>query len=118
MTEATAAASNPLFTFEEHPDHPGWILWLFRDPTRFNAFLGEVLVRVTDDGPGIDPALADRLFEPFVRGEESRNRATGGTGLGLTIVRAILTRHGGRVTLANRVEGGAVATVALPLVRG
>lgn len=79
---------------------------------------GEVLVRVTDDGPGIDPALADRLFEPFVRGEESRNRATGGTGLGLTIVRAILTRHGGRVTLANRVEGGAVATVALPLVRG
>ena len=48
MTEATAAASNPLFAFEEHPDHPGWILWQFRDPTRFNAFLGEVLVRVEE----------------------------------------------------------------------
>lgn len=78
---------------------------------------GEVLVLIEDEGPGIDPALADKLFEPFVRGEESRSRATGGTGLGLTIVRAILTRHGGRVRLANRTERGAVATVALPLAR-
>lgn len=77
----------------------------------------QVLVAIEDDGPGIDPALADRLFDPFVRGEESRSRATGGTGLGLTIVRAILTRHGGRVALANRATRGAVATVALPLAR-
>jgi two-component system, OmpR family, sensor kinase len=78
---------------------------------------GEALVAIEDEGPGIDPALAERLFEPFVRGEESRNRATGGTGLGLTIVRAILTRHGGRVRLANRAERGAVATVTLPVAR-
>lgn len=77
----------------------------------------EVQVSVVDNGPGIDPALAERLFEPFVRGEDSRNRATGGTGLGLTIVRAILARHGGRATLANHAEGGAIATVMLPLVR-
>ena len=38
----------PAFVFEEHPDHPGWMLWEFRDPTRFNAFLGEVLVRLED----------------------------------------------------------------------
>jgi uncharacterized protein (TIGR00369 family) len=38
----------PAFVFEEHPDHPGWILWQFRDATRYNAFLGEVLVRLED----------------------------------------------------------------------
>ena len=76
---------------------------------------GEVVVVVEDEGPGIDPALAERLFEPFVRGDPSRNRATGGTGLGLAIVRAIAARHGGKVTLANRPEGGAVARVVLPL---
>jgi signal transduction histidine kinase len=71
-------------------------------------------VRVSDRGPGIaeDP---ERLFEPFVRGESSRNRATGGTGLGLAIVRTIVTRHGGTATLANREGGGAEATVRLPL---
>ena len=77
-----------------------------------------VRVSVADRGPGIDAAQAERLFEPFVRGEASRNRATGGTGLGLAIVRAIATRHGGRVTLQKRGDGaGAVATVVLPLVR-
>ena len=39
----------PAFVFEEHPDHPGWTLWEFRDPTRFNAFLGEVIVRLEGD---------------------------------------------------------------------
>ena len=79
---------------------------------------GVAIVEVEDRGPGIDAAQAERLFEPFVRGEASRNRATGGTGLGLTIVRAILARHQGSVTLANRTGGGAVATVRLPLGRG
>ncbi|WP_375285603.1 ATP-binding protein [Sphingomonas sp.] len=75
---------------------------------------GAAVVRVSDRGPGIaeDP---ERLFEPFVRGESSRNRATGGTGLGLAIVRTIVTRHGGTATLANREGGGAEATVRLPL---
>lgn len=77
-----------------------------------------VQVSIADRGPGIDPAQAERLFEPFVRGEASRNRATGGTGLGLAIVRAITARHGGRVTLDNRRgRAGAVATVMLPLAR-
>ncbi|WP_374297529.1 ATP-binding protein [Sphingomonas sp.] len=77
-----------------------------------------VTVTVDDEGPGVDPAQVPRLFEPFVRGDPSRNRATGGTGLGLAIVRAITERHGGEATLANRPGGiGARASVTLPLSR-
>ncbi len=76
---------------------------------------GCAVVLVEDRGPGIDPAEADRLFEPFVRGEASRSRATGGTGLGLAIVRAIASRHGGQATLENRNGGGARARVSLPI---
>ncbi|MGI4948268.1 MAG: sensor histidine kinase [Janthinobacterium lividum] len=83
---------------------------------RWSLVAGTVVVLVEDEGPGIDPAMAERLFEPFVRGDPSRNRATGGTGLGLAIVRAIAGHHGGDVTLANRPTGGAVARVVLPLV--
>lgn len=75
---------------------------------------GSVAVTVADEGPGIGPAGAERLFEPFVRGDPSRNRATGGTGLGLAIVRSIAERHGGSATLANGARG-AVATVVLPV---
>ena len=79
---------------------------------------GGVAVCIDDDGPGFDPAQAERLFQPFVRGDPSRNRATGGSGLGLAIVRSIATRHGGAVTL-DRAPGegrsGARARVVLPL---
>ena len=75
----------------------------------------EVTVWVDDAGPGLGGADAERLFEPFVRGERSRNRATGGTGLGLAIVRTIATRHAGTATLADRPAGGARAAVTLPL---
>jgi signal transduction histidine kinase len=75
------------------------------------------VIHVNDRGPGIDPSQAERLFEPFVRGDPSRNRATGGSGLGLAIVRSIARRHGGDATLANRAEGGARATVTLPVDR-
>ena len=55
------------------------------------------------------------MFEPFHRVEASRNRETGGTGLGLPIARNILRAHGGDVTLANRAGGGARAVVTLPV---
>ena len=74
-----------------------------------------VAVEVDDAGPGLSGLDPERLFEPFVRGDPSRNRGTGGTGLGLAIVRAIATRHSGTTTLADRDEGGARATVTLPL---
>jgi signal transduction histidine kinase len=73
---------------------------------------GMIFVDIDDDGPGIDPAMADSMFEPFVRAERSRSRSTGGSGLGLTISRAIARAHGGDVVLCNRVEGGLRATMS------
>ncbi len=67
---------------------------------------GVVTVLVEDDGPGIPVAELDRVFEPFHRLEPSRNRETGGTGLGLPIARNILRGHGGDVVLSNRAAGG------------
>jgi two-component system OmpR family sensor kinase len=74
----------------------------------------KAIVEVTDEGPGLSQADLDRAFEPFYRAESSRNRATGGMGLGLAIVRAAAQRHGGDVMLANRPEGGLSAKVTLP----
>jgi signal transduction histidine kinase len=71
---------------------------------------GAVLI-LDDDGPGIPEAEQEAVFQPFRRVEASRNRETGGTGLGLTIARSILRAHGGDVTLSNR-EGGGLRVVA------
>jgi signal transduction histidine kinase len=76
---------------------------------------GEARVTVEDDGPGIPPERIETMFEPFVRGEASRNVETGGAGLGLSIARSIIRAHGGEVTLHNREGGGLVATVVLPV---
>lgn len=75
---------------------------------------GMLVLTVDDDGPGISQAELERVFEPFYRVEASRNRETGGTGLGLPITRNILRAHGGDVVLANRPGGGLRATVTLP----
>lgn len=75
---------------------------------------GTLQILVEDDGPGIPPADMERVFEPFQRLDASRNRETGGTGLGLPITRNILRAHGGDVTLSNRPDGGLRATVTLP----
>ena len=74
-----------------------------------------VTVEVEDDGPGIPPGELDRVFEPFHRGEPSRNRETGGVGLGLPIARNIMRAHGGDVTITNRPSGGVKATVTFPV---
>jgi signal transduction histidine kinase len=75
----------------------------------------QVSLTVEDTGPGIPPEGAERLFQPFQRLEHSRNRETGGIGLGLTIARNILRAHGGEVTIGNRPAGGARALVTLPV---
>ncbi|MEQ8965119.1 MAG: ATP-binding protein [Azospirillaceae bacterium] len=74
-------------------------------------------VVVDDDGPGVPEDRRDGLFEPFVRGEASRSRETGGIGLGLTIARSVARAHGGEVVLDNRPGGGARAVLTLPLPR-
>jgi signal transduction histidine kinase len=75
---------------------------------------GELVIRVRDEGPGIPPAELERVFEPFYRRESSRNRDSGGTGLGLTIARDIAQAHGGTLTLENRPGGGLEALLVLP----
>lgn len=72
-------------------------------------------ISISDSGPGIPQEDLERMFEPFVRGEQSRSRATGGTGLGLTIARAQAKLFGGDVSLGPRAGGGTVATIRVPL---
>jgi len=74
----------------------------------------EAVVTIADRGPGIDPGQIEEMFRPFSRGEPSRNRHTGGMGLGLSITRAIAQRHGGDIELSNRQGGGLLVTVTLP----
>ncbi len=74
----------------------------------------EVAILIVDDGPGIPEDRLEQVFEPFVRVEGSRNRDTGGAGLGLALARAIVREAGGDIALENRAEGGLEATVLLP----
>ena len=76
----------------------------------------DVVVAIADHGAGIPPELREKLFARFVRGDASRSRAAGSSGLGLAIAKAIVEAHGGRISVANREIGtGAVFTVTLPL---
>jgi signal transduction histidine kinase len=74
----------------------------------------EVRIAVLDRGPGLPDDVLLRIAAPFERGEASRNRRTGGAGLGLSIVQALAQAHGGWLVLANREDGGLSATVVLP----
>lgn len=73
-----------------------------------------VAITIADHGPGIAEDKIAHVFEAFIRLDESRNRDTGGVGLGLALARAIVREAGGTLTLANRAGGGLVATIRLP----
>jgi two-component system OmpR family sensor kinase len=75
----------------------------------------EAMLEVRDHGKGLPAEDSDVLFERFWRADPGRNRGAGGAGLGLSIVRAVVEAHGGRVAAANAPGGGAVFTVRLPL---
>ena len=79
-----------------------------------DANAGEAWVLVSDRGPGLPPDMIERVFQPFFRMEQSRNRATGGAGLGLASARAVARAHGGDVVLSNRAGGGLAARLSLP----
>ena len=72
------------------------------------------LVTIEDEGPGIPEDRREDVFKPFHRIDESRNRETGGTGLGLTVARTIIRAHGGDIQLCNRTTGGLRVEVRLP----
>ena len=73
----------------------------------------ELQLSIADRGPGLAPGSEERVFEKFYSGDDSRR--TGGVGLGLAICRGIVEAHGGRLRAANRLDGGAMFTLALPL---
>jgi nitrogen fixation/metabolism regulation signal transduction histidine kinase len=74
------------------------------------AQAGEAVVEILDRGPGLAPEVRERLFEPYI------STKARGSGLGLSLVRDIAVRHGGRVTLTDREGGGARARLSLPLI--
>ena len=73
-----------------------------------------LLIIIEDDGAGLPPGKAQQIFEPFTRLDPSRARDSGGHGLGLAIVQAIVHRHGGRVDVSDADIGGAKFTLMLP----
>ncbi|NOJ42965.1 sensor histidine kinase [Bradyrhizobium australiense] len=74
-------------------------------------------ITVSDDGPGIPDGAKEQVFTPFFRIENSRNRETGGVGLGLSIARTIVRHHGGDIVLTNK-QKGLQATISLPALDG
>ncbi|GGK04961.1 hypothetical protein GCM10009304_33790 [Pseudomonas matsuisoli] len=87
-----------------------------REPgVRLRRTSEQVEIRVQDRGPGIPEEHHDAVFAPFFRLEGSRNKSTGGVGLGLSVARATVLEHGGTLTLRNRRGGGLEVRVVLPL---
>ncbi|MFP5406900.1 MAG: ATP-binding protein, partial [Gammaproteobacteria bacterium] len=75
---------------------------------------GRIEIGIEDDGPGIPEDERDRIFEPFYRLDRSRDRATGGFGLGLSIARKAIVLHGGTVYVEGSALGGARFVISLP----
>jgi len=75
---------------------------------------GRVIIEVRDHGDGVPKALREKIFERFYRADNSRNRETGGSGLGLSIVKTIVTRHGGDIKALETPGGGATFKITLP----
>jgi two-component system, OmpR family, sensor histidine kinase AdeS len=80
------------------------------------AHATEAVLEITDHGPGLPDGADTRAFDRFWRGEASRNRNSGGSGLGLSVVRVIVEAHGGTATLGNHDGGGARFVMTLPTV--
>jgi signal transduction histidine kinase len=120
---------------------PGRPLWVAGDPDRLRRVVAnlldnavrhagsrvdvrvsadgpEVVAVVSDDGAGVPPGDRDRVFERFTRLDDARGRDEGGAGLGLAIVRDVVLRHGGTVTLGAAVPSGLWVEVRLPLLPG
>jgi two-component system OmpR family sensor kinase len=82
---------------------------------RVSTTSDDAAVEVIDEGPGIPVEERSRIFERFFRTDASRTRTSGGSGLGLSIVQALVAAHGGRVVADETAGGGATFRVTLPL---
>jgi two-component system OmpR family sensor kinase len=82
---------------------------------RLAARDGQAALEVADSGPGMEPSVAERVFEPFYRADESRSHRTEGAGLGLSLVKWIVERHRGRIDVHSEPGRGSTFTVELPL---
>jgi two-component system sensor histidine kinase CpxA len=76
---------------------------------------GKARITVRDRGPGVPEESLARLFEPFYRVNDARDRDSGGAGLGLAITRQVVKAHGGSVSAANCADGGLQVAIELPL---
>ena len=76
----------------------------------------EIVVRVLDSGPGVPNEVLPKIFEPFYRLDDARNRQTGGAGLGLSIADRAIRLHGGQLRASNRKEGGLQVEIRIPAV--
>jgi two-component system sensor histidine kinase CpxA len=74
----------------------------------------DIVVRVLDSGPGVPPQDLEKIFQPFYRLDDARNRQTGGAGLGLSIADRAVRLHGGMVRASNRPEGGLEVKIQIP----
>jgi signal transduction histidine kinase len=74
------------------------------------------LVRVRDRGPGVPESLLSTIFQPFYRVDETRDRASGGIGLGLSITERAVRGHGGTVVASNALDGGLIIEIRLPVL--
>lgn len=120
--DAALEASGPLIVMGRHLGLKRALTNLVGNAVRFGSKVvvsargaeGGAIVEVTDNGPGIPADQLDAVLEPFVRLESSRNLASGGVGLGLTIARTSIEADGGSLILRNRAEGGLCAEIRLP----
>jgi signal transduction histidine kinase len=78
----------------------------------------EIIVRVLDRGPGVPDEALQKIFEPFYRLDDARNRQTGGAGLGLSIADRAMKLHGGQLRASNRKEGGLEVEIRIPAAAG
>ena len=79
---------------------------------------GEMVIRVSDSGPGVPKDSLKKIFEPFYRLDDARNRQTGGAGLGLSIADRAVRLHGGQLRASNRKEGGLEVEIRIPAAPG
>lgn len=91
-------------------NHPGGLV-----DARISREAGWAVISISDTGQGVPEGMEEKIFEPFFRADKSRSRKMGGAGIGLSVVKNIVEKHGGTIKAEKRPEGGSIFTVRLPM---